>query len=87
MSDESPERIRVGFKSAVVIVAPFIWERYWEQIKACMPISLYLALFQILVLRKPIDEALIPRRHLERPFGPFHALLISRRIYSGPDVD
>ena len=59
MSDESPERIRVGFKSAVVIVAPFVWDRYWEQIKACMPISLYLALFQMLVLRRPVDEAFL----------------------------
>ena len=56
--DESPERIRVGFKSAVVIVAPFVWDRYLEQIKACMPVSLYLVVFQLLALQKPVDEAL-----------------------------
>ena len=28
MADESPGRIRVGFKSAVVIVAPFIWDKF-----------------------------------------------------------
>ena len=56
--DESPERIRVGFKSAVVVVAPFVWDRYLEQIKACMPVSLYLVVFQLLVLQKPVDEAL-----------------------------
>ena len=56
--DESPERIRVGFKSAAVIVGPFVWDRYLEQIKACMPVSLYLVVFQMLVLQKPVDEAL-----------------------------
>ena len=56
--DESPERIRVGFKSAVVVVAPFVWDRYLEQIKACMPVSLYLVVFQYLVLQKTVDEAL-----------------------------
>jgi len=56
--DESPERIRVGFKSAAVVVAPFVWDRYLEQIKACMPVSLYLVVFQMLVLQKPVDEAL-----------------------------
>ena len=47
MTDETPERIRVGFKSAVVIVAPFIWDRFNEQLKACLPVSLYLGLFQM----------------------------------------
>jgi hypothetical protein len=56
--DEEPERIQVGFKSAVVIVAPFIWDKYFDQIKACMPVSLYLVVFQLLALQKPIDEAL-----------------------------
>lgn len=59
MTDESPERIRVGFKSGVVIVAPFVWDRFKEQIKACLPISAYLALFQYLILRRPIDEAIL----------------------------
>jgi hypothetical protein len=59
MTDETPERIRVGFKSAVVIVAPFIWDRFNEQLKACLPVSLYLGLFQMFVLQKPVDEALV----------------------------
>lgn len=59
MADESPERIHVGFKSAVVIIAPFIWDRFKEQLKACLPVSLYLALFQMFVLDKPIDQALV----------------------------
>ncbi|MDH3689601.1 MAG: DUF1538 domain-containing protein [Gammaproteobacteria bacterium] len=58
MPDESAKRIRVGFRSAVVIVAPYVWERYWEQIKVCMPISLYLALFQFIVLGKTPVAAL-----------------------------
>ena len=59
MADESPGRIHVGFKSTVVIVAPFVWDRFREQLKACLPVSLYLGLFQMFVLDKPVDEALV----------------------------
>jgi len=52
-----PKKINVTFKSAVDLLGPYSYVRIMDQIKAVVPLALYLILFQILVLRQPIDAA------------------------------
>ena len=52
-----PKKINVTFKSAVDLLGPYSYVRIMDQIKAVVPLALYLILFQVLVLRQPIDAA------------------------------
>ncbi len=40
------------------ILAPFIWNKFREQLKAVLPISAFLFIFQLAVLRQGIDDAI-----------------------------
>ena len=53
-----PKKISVTFKSAVDLLGPYSFVRIMDQIKAVVPLALYLILFQVLVLRTPIDAAI-----------------------------
>ena len=53
-----PKKISITFKSAVDLLGPYSFVRIMDQIKAVVPLALYLILFQVLVLRTPIDAAI-----------------------------
>ncbi len=38
------------------LLGPYVGTRFYEQLKAVMPLALYLAVFQVLILRQVIDE-------------------------------
>lgn len=52
-----PKKINVTLGSAMDLVGPYSLTRIMDQIKAVVPLALYLILFQVLVLRQPIDAA------------------------------
>ncbi len=52
-----PKKIKVGPIRAFKLIAPYTYTRVMEQIKAVLPLAIYLFLFQLLILRQPISEA------------------------------
>ena len=53
-----PKKINVTFKSALDLLGPYGFVRIMDQIKSVVPLALYLILFQVLLLRTPIDAAI-----------------------------
>ena len=53
-----PNRIKLSFSQAVELMAPYCGLRVLDQLKAVAPLAAYLMLFQLLVLRHPVDSAL-----------------------------
>jgi len=52
------EHIRVTPREATVILAPYIGGKFWEQFSLVLPIVAYLVLFQVVVLRESVEQAL-----------------------------
>ena len=52
-----PKKIEMTLKSAGNLLGPYSYVRIMDQIKAVVPLAVYLILFQVLVLRQPIDQA------------------------------
>ncbi len=55
---QKPGRISLSFSQAIELLAPYCGIRIIEQLKAVAPLAAYLMLFQLLVLRHPVDSAL-----------------------------
>jgi hypothetical protein len=55
---QKPERIKLSFSQVVELMAPYCGLRVLDQLKAVAPLAAYLMLFQLLVLRHPVDSAL-----------------------------
>ena len=55
---QKPKRIKLSFSQAVELMAPYCGLRVLDQLKAVAPLAAYLMLFQLLVLRHPVDSAL-----------------------------
>ena len=55
----APPKIELSAKQAFDLLVPYCSSRIMEQVKAVVPLAAYLMIFQILVLRHPIDAALI----------------------------
>ena len=53
-----PDRINLSFSQVMELLAPYCGVRVFDQLKAVAPLAAYLMLFQLLVLRHPIDSAL-----------------------------
>ncbi len=53
-----PKKIDITFKSFCNLLGPYSYVRIMNQIKAVVPLAIYLMLFQILVLKHPIDQAI-----------------------------
>jgi len=53
-----PPPLNISIRQTMDLVTPYCSTRIKAQIKAVVPLSVYLMLFQILVLRQPIDSAL-----------------------------
>ena len=52
-----PEPIKASLSDAYALLAPYVGVRIKEQLKAVVPLALYLGLFQVFVLDYPIQEA------------------------------
>jgi hypothetical protein len=52
-----PKRIGITPMRAVELLGPYSYVRVMEQIKAVVPLAAYLILFQVLVLRQPVESA------------------------------
>jgi hypothetical protein len=53
-----PQKIKMTLKSVGNLLGPYSYSRIMDQIKAVVPLAIYLVLFQVLVLRQPIDQAI-----------------------------
>ncbi|MDC3286486.1 DUF1538 domain-containing protein [Alphaproteobacteria bacterium] len=54
---ERAERINLNFGQVMELLAPYCGIRVFGQLKAVAPLAAYLMLFQLLVLRHPVDSA------------------------------
>ncbi len=52
------QKIKVTFTQAMALILPYSATRIVEQVKSVLPLALYLCLFQLLILRQPVEEAL-----------------------------
>jgi len=52
-----PKKIRTSLRQAVELLGPFAYVRIMDQLKAVVPLSAYLMLFLVLVLRQPLESA------------------------------
>lgn len=52
-----PEPIKASLRDAYSLLAPYVGVRIKEQLKAVVPLALYLGLFQVFILDYPIQEA------------------------------
>ena len=54
-----PKRLRLGFEQTMALLMPYSGVRVLEQMKAVIPLALYLVLFQLIILRQPVEAALL----------------------------
>ncbi len=54
-----PPRIEYSFSEVVRLIRPYISVRFMEQLKAVVPLAIYLALFQILFLHHMVEDSWI----------------------------
>ncbi|MCK5481348.1 MAG: DUF1538 domain-containing protein, partial [Gammaproteobacteria bacterium] len=52
-----PERIKLTGAEVMRLLQPYVSVRFMEQVKAVVPLGLYLALFQILFLRQLVEDS------------------------------
>lgn len=52
-----PQPIRLQPDEIAALLRPYVSVSFLEQVKAVVPLALYLALFQILILRQLIDDS------------------------------
>ncbi|OUW41463.1 MAG: hypothetical protein CBD40_03035 [Gammaproteobacteria bacterium TMED180] len=56
---EKPSRIKLSWREVYRLVTPYISVRILDQAKAVLPLAIYLGLFQLLILRETVSDALI----------------------------
>ncbi len=54
-----PQRLRLGFEQTMALLMPYSGVRVLEQMKAVIPLALYLVLFQLIILRQPVEAAML----------------------------
>ena len=62
LDPDSPKvdaRLAITLKQSFDLIGPYCYKRIMDQVKAVVPLAAYLVLFQILILRHPIDSALM----------------------------
>jgi hypothetical protein len=57
LSSDQATQIQVGATEAAALLRPYLSPRFMEQAKAVVPLALYLALFQILMLRQGVARS------------------------------
>jgi hypothetical protein len=53
------KRLDISLQQSLALIGPYCYTRIMDQVKAVVPLAAYLILFQILILRHPIDSALM----------------------------
>jgi hypothetical protein len=53
------KRLDISLQQSLALIGPYCFSRIMDQVKAVVPLAAYLTLFQILILRHPIDSALM----------------------------
>ena len=53
------KRLAITLQQSLALIGPYCYTRIMDQVKAVVPLAAYLILFQILILRHPIDSALM----------------------------
>lgn len=53
------KRLDITLQQSLALIGPYCYTRIMDQVKAVVPLAAYLILFQILILRHPIDSALM----------------------------
>ncbi len=56
MPDYEPEKVKLRMIDAVRLVRNYSQGRFMEQVKAVVPLALYLVLFQLLILRQTVQD-------------------------------
>jgi hypothetical protein len=51
--------VKLDWQEVAAILKPYLTVRLMEQVRAVVPLALYLALFQIIILRQLVDDALL----------------------------
>ncbi|MBL70367.1 MAG: hypothetical protein CML95_02310 [Rhodobiaceae bacterium] len=54
-----PQRLRLGFEQTMALLMPYSGVRVLDQMKAVIPLALYLVLFQLIILRQPVEAAFL----------------------------
>lgn len=54
-----PQKLKLGFKQIMNLLMPYSGVRVFEQMKAVIPLAIYLVLFQLIILRQPVDAAFL----------------------------
>lgn len=57
--DAAYQKLQVSRQDAYRLLAPYLKQKSFEQLKAVIPLALYLGLFQMMILRQPIEQASI----------------------------
>ena len=53
------KRLDISLQQSLALIGPYCYTGIMDQVKAVVPLAAYLILFQILILRHPIDSALM----------------------------
>lgn len=54
-----PESLALGAADVYRLLRPYLSVRFFDQFKAVTPLAIYLVLFQLFILRVPVDESLV----------------------------
>ena len=52
-----PKRLKLSFEQIMALIMPYSGVRVLDQMKAVIPLAVYLVLFQLIILRQPVDAA------------------------------
>lgn len=53
-----PRRLRLSFEQTMALIMPYSGVRVLDQLKSVVPLALYLVLFQLIILRQPVESVL-----------------------------
>ncbi|MEX2200207.1 MAG: DUF1538 domain-containing protein [Dongiaceae bacterium] len=56
-AQSKPGRLRLRKIDVYRLLAPYVSVRFWAQVRAVVPLAVYLALFQLVVLRQQVDDS------------------------------
>lgn len=57
--DAAYQKLQISRQDAYRLIIPYLKQKSFEQLKAVIPLALYLGLFQMMILRQPIEQASI----------------------------
>ena len=55
--DAAYQKLQVSKTDTYRLLKPYLKQKSFEQLKAVIPLALYLGLFQMIILRQPIEQA------------------------------